>query len=75
MGLMLPKPTDLGVVDLAFLIRHGKRVTFPGTGFTACMVEVQQETIPETPIIGTETGTLLYIYNIRPKDLKLKEAK
>jgi len=79
MGLILPKPTAMGVVDLAFLVLHGRRVDFPGTGYEAYVVEVVQEACspPDGVYVDpTVTGTLLYIYNVPPNDItNLKEAK
>jgi hypothetical protein len=74
---MLPKPADLGQVDLAFIVFHGTRVRFPGTGLDAYMVEVKQERITGNDEVSPETtGTLLYIYNISPRGLpNLKEIK
>jgi len=79
MGNMLPKPVDMGVVDLAFMVYRGKEVIFPGTGYIAYVVEVEQEELI-TPrgakVNSRQTGTLLYIYNMSPNDItNLKEAK
>jgi hypothetical protein len=80
MGQMLPKPADLGNVDLAFMVFHGKRVVLPGTGYQGYMVEVTQEALTFPDQHGSTnpltTGTLLYIYNVPPKEIpSLKEAK
>ena len=78
MGYMRPKSAAMGVVDLAFLILHGRLVNFPDTGYEAYMVEVEQESFvtPEGVYIDPAvTGTVLYIFNIPPSHLTLREPK